>query len=182
MIGLRELKAGDAPGVRRIYSGPSLRFLGRGPMGADEATAYIAEATARSADRPRLRYTLGVDVEGELVAIIKLNVINGEGHLSYIVRHDTWGRSIATCAVTELLAFAFDALSLSTVRAKHRVGNRASGRVLLKSGFTQTGTAGGFAHYGKVRRQVPAPSDAVHVRDGAPVTGRPHGGFAMLAT
>ncbi|WP_158689588.1 GNAT family N-acetyltransferase [Streptomyces niveus] len=143
MIRLRELNPDDVSEVRRIYSGPSLRYLGRGPMGVDEAAAYVAAATAR----PRLRYIFGIDVGGDLAGIIKLNTADSEARLSYILRHDTWGRGVATCAVTESLAFAFDALSVSTVRAKHRVENGASGRVLRKSGFTQTGTAGGFLYY-----------------------------------
>ncbi|MFC8829584.1 GNAT family N-acetyltransferase [Streptomyces sp. NPDC057137] len=161
MIELRELNAEDAREVQRIYSGPSLRFLGRGPMGADETAAYIAAATARSAAQPRLQYTLGVDVEGDLVGIIKLNATNGEGRLSYILRADTWGRGFATGTVTELLAFAFGGLSLSTVRAKHQAENRASGRVLLKAGFTHTGMADGFAHYMSVGciREGSSPQD-----------------------
>ncbi|MFD3483833.1 GNAT family N-acetyltransferase [Streptomyces sp. NPDC058665] len=146
---LRELTSDDAPEVQRIYSGRSLRFLGRGPMGADEAAAYVAAATAR----PRLRFILGIDIEGDLVGAIKLNVTNTEGRVSYILRHDRWGRGFATGAVTELLALAFGALSLSTVRAKHQVENGASGRVLVKAGFTHTGTADGFSQYVAKRTQ-----------------------------
>ena len=147
MTRLRELNLDDAPDVRRIFSGRSLKFLGRGPMSSAEATAYVSAAMARSADEPRLQYTFGIEVKGDTAGIVKVKITHDEGRLSYILRHDAWGRGYAASAVTEMLTFAFDALSLSTVRAKHQVENRASGRVLVKTGFTRIGTADGFSHY-----------------------------------
>ncbi|MGW6597398.1 GNAT family N-acetyltransferase [Streptomyces sp. NPDC055036] len=164
MIGLRELAPDDARAVREIYSGRSVRFLGRGDMGGDEAMTYVGNALVWSTHQPRLRYVLGIDGDGDLVGVVKLNLTADVGRLSYILRRNTWGRGYATCAVSSLLAFAFGPLSLSAVHAKHRVRNRASGRVLLKAGFTHTETAHGFSLYAAKRTAEPTPT--VGAREG----------------
>lgn len=147
MIDLRELTPDDAQAVQKIYSGQSVYFLGRAAMGGDEAATYVDKATIWATRQPRLQYVLGINVDGDLVGVVKLNVADGDGRLSYILRQNAWGRGYATGAVGQLLAFAFGTLSLSAVRAKHRVDNCASGRVLLKAGFKHTDTADGYSWY-----------------------------------
>ncbi|WP_405984713.1 GNAT family N-acetyltransferase [Streptomyces sp. NBC_00872] len=147
MIELRELKPNDRSAVQASYGYESVRFLDRGPMGEVEAVEYIHRAMAWSTDRPRLRYVFGIDVNGDLVGVVKLNVVKDDSALSYILRRNSWGRGYATAAVLDLMDFAFDALRVSTVHAKHRVDNAASGRVLVKAGFTLAGTAHGFSRY-----------------------------------
>ena len=146
MIDLRELRRGDAPGVQMIYSGKSVLFLGRDAMSEEEAAAYIDRAEFWAGGEPRRQYIVGVDVGSDLVGILKLNVVCGVGRLGYVLRQNAWGNGFATAAVTDLLALAFGGLSLSAVHAKHQVENRASGRVLLKAGFTNTGTTEGMSH------------------------------------
>ncbi|MGW2513027.1 GNAT family N-acetyltransferase [Streptomyces scopuliridis] len=147
-----------------LYSGRSVHFLGRGVMGGDEAATYVGNAVIWSTHQPRLRYVLGIDVNGDLVGVVKLNVTGGLGRLSYILRENTWGRGYATGAVSGLLALAFGPLSLPAVHAKHQVQNRASGRVLLKAGFTHTDTAHGFSSY--VAKHTDKLTSAGCVREG----------------
>ena len=62
---------------------------------------------------------------------------------------DTWGRGYATEAGRAVVALARDSLRLKRLRASWLVGNPASGRVLRKLGFIETG------------RIVPQPSRAL---------------------
>ena len=144
---LRELTATDADAVRRIYSGASVQYLGRGEMDAEEAERYVAQAGAWADERPRKQYILGIEVPGDLVGVVKLNVADNEGRLSYILRENRWGLGLGTGAAAELLAMAFGTFGLAAVHAKHRLDNPASGRVLAKAGFTHISTAHGLAHY-----------------------------------
>ncbi|MFE3137368.1 GNAT family N-acetyltransferase [Streptomyces scopuliridis] len=133
--------------------------------GEDRGHPYAGNAVIWSTQQPRLRYVLGVDVDGDLVGVVKLNVTEGVGRLSDILRQNTWGRGYATGAVSGLLALAFGPLSLPAVHAKHQVQNRASGRVLLKAGFTHTDTTHGFSSY--VARRTGELTSAGCVRDEA---------------
>ncbi|WP_195910995.1 GNAT family N-acetyltransferase [Streptomyces kaniharaensis] len=146
-MNLRELTTDDAHAVRRIYSGASVRHLGRDEMGRVEAHRYVGQAIQWAQEDQRVQHILGINVDGDLLGIVKLNTTTAEGRLSYILREDAWGHGHATTAVIELLAFAFDTLHLTTITAKHRAANPASGRVLVKAGFTRIRAADGLLHY-----------------------------------
>ncbi|WP_329578234.1 GNAT family N-acetyltransferase [Kitasatospora sp. NBC_01250] len=156
MIELRELTPEDAEALQQIYSSESTVFLGRGPMDEAEALRYLAAAMAAAAQRPRMRYILGIAVRAELLGVIKLNLDGPGASVSYILRVDAWGQGYATEGVRKILALAFGSLGLPEVRAKHHPDNAASGRVLTKSGFTPAGTVGGFEIY-VIRPSAPLP-------------------------
>ncbi|MFI7272709.1 GNAT family N-acetyltransferase [Streptomyces sp. NPDC049879] len=141
VISLRDLTRADVPAVRLIYDVGSVAFLPRGPMGEDEALAYV-RTVGRDASGARSVHTFGVDADGDLVGVVRLRVSAPHGHLSYILRRDAWGHGHATRAVTLLLAFAFGSLGLSAVHAKHHPDNERSGRVLSRVGFVRTAAAG----------------------------------------
>ncbi|MFJ9840081.1 GNAT family N-acetyltransferase [Kitasatospora sp. NPDC101155] len=146
-MNLRELTANDAHAIHRIYSGASVRHLGRTAMEDAEAHRYVEQAVCWAQERPGVHHILGIDVEGDLVGTVKLNTAAARAGLSYILREDTWGHGYATAAVIGVLALAFDALHLDSVAAKHRTANPASGRVLAKTGFTRIGETEDFAYY-----------------------------------
>ncbi|WP_369184324.1 GNAT family N-acetyltransferase [Streptomyces sp. Y1] len=147
-MSLRELTTADARAVRRIYSGSSVHHLGRAEMVHLEAHHYVERAARWAREGPRARYILGIDKADDLVGVIKLDITGAtDGRLGYILRDDVWGRGFATEAVVEVLALAFGSLRLTTIGAKHRSTNPASGRVLAKAGFTCVGAAGEFVHY-----------------------------------
>ncbi|WP_416873534.1 GNAT family N-acetyltransferase [Kitasatospora sp. SC0581] len=147
MIELRELRPGDEEALLRIYSAESTKYLGRAPMDADEARYRLRDITAAAAQSPRTLYVLGLDVDGDLLGVVKLHRDSPVTAISYILRADAWGRGYATEGVRRLLALAFGRLGLPEVRAKHRPENPASGRVLRKTGFTPTGERNGFKTY-----------------------------------
>ncbi|MFG2847688.1 GNAT family N-acetyltransferase [Kitasatospora sp. NPDC048296] len=151
-VNLRELTANDTHAIRRIYSGASVRHLGRTTMEDAEAHRYVEQAVCWAQERPRIHHILGIDVEGDLVGIVKLNTAAAQAGLSYILREDTWSHGYATAAVIGVLTLAFDTLYLDSVAAKHRTANPASGRVLAKAGFAHINETEGFAYY-TVRRR-----------------------------
>ncbi|MCH8684543.1 GNAT family N-acetyltransferase [Pedomonas mirosovicensis] len=63
----------------------------------------------------------------------------GAWELGYWIGKDWWGRGYATEAAKAVLELAFLGLRLPRVVAGHFIDNPASGRVLEKLGFTETG-------------------------------------------
>jgi ribosomal-protein-alanine N-acetyltransferase len=59
--------------------------------------------------------------------------------VTYFIDPSWWGRGLATELVGAALALAFDRLALPDVNAFVRPANRASARVLQKTGFTRLG-------------------------------------------
>ncbi|GAA1405209.1 GNAT family N-acetyltransferase [Kitasatospora putterlickiae] len=154
MITLRELTPEDADALQGIYSPESTRFLGRGPMSDTEARRVAGEAVAAGTRSPHTVYTLGLDLDHDLIGIIRLHLDRPVTALSYILRADTWGMGYPTDAVRRMLALGFGSLGLPEIQAKHHPGNPASGRVLLKTGFVSTGEYAGFSTYA-IRQSVP---------------------------
>ncbi|MFD7547387.1 GNAT family N-acetyltransferase [Streptomyces sp. NPDC059578] len=147
MIRLRELRAGDEQALQRIYCPEAVRYLGRAPLGEAEARLYVGRAVAAAEQSPRAQFVFGVEEDTDLTGVAKLNTAWGVGSLSYILRPDAWGRGLGTEAVSDLLLLAFGALHLPVVKAKCHPDNPASGRVLIKAGFSRVGTERGFELY-----------------------------------
>jgi ribosomal-protein-alanine N-acetyltransferase len=86
--------------------------------------------------------------EGQLVGTVNLfNIIRESlqsGVIGYWVDHDRNGRGLATGAVGEILAYAFDELELHRVEAATLVDNLTSQRVLAKNRFEKIGLARDF--------------------------------------
>ncbi|MFI6626471.1 GNAT family N-acetyltransferase [Streptomyces sp. NPDC050528] len=147
MISLRELTLGDAPAVQRIYGDASVRYLPRLAMTAQNAASWLADHAVERHATTRTLYCFGIDHANDLVGVIRLRPDRTSAALSYIIRHDAWGHGYATKAVGLVLNFASSTLGLASVDAKHHPDNHASGRVLIKSGFTCTGRSGGAVMY-----------------------------------
>ncbi|GAB7188762.1 GNAT family N-acetyltransferase [Kitasatospora sp. Ki12] len=139
MLRLRELADGDAESVRRVYGGGAAADVWFGAMTADQALAYVREAA-----RDPVLLVRGIEVDGELVGVVRLD--RASGQLSYLVREDARGNGHATAAVRELLARVRPAEEQKVV-AVQRVANAASGRVLAKAGLVPVRTAGGYVHW-----------------------------------
>ncbi|MEU2654447.1 GNAT family N-acetyltransferase [Streptomyces sp. NPDC007325] len=148
VTGLRPLTADDATAVRRVYSGAAVAFLGRAGMGGQEAVEYVARVREWATADPVVQYVLGVEVDGDLVGVVKLGRRSGgHGRVSYVLREDRWRSGHATSAVRLLVSFAFGAGGFTSLGARHHPDNGASGRVLEKAGFTRVGWCGGMVEY-----------------------------------
>ncbi|MER8118012.1 GNAT family N-acetyltransferase [Streptomyces sp. NPDC094031] len=142
MLTLRELSLDDAPAVQRIYSGESVRFThGDGfCMTAEDARRRVTEALALALEIPCSRWDFVLLAADDAIGVIALRVREpGMATVSYILRQDTWGQGYATEAVRQVVTFAFARTDLGCLEAKHHPDNLASGRVLIKAGFTCVG-------------------------------------------
>lgn len=74
-------------------------------------------------------------------------------HCAFAIDPDFWGKGYATEATRGLLEFSFGNLGLEVVDADHFIDNPASGRVLRKLGFVETGKSMGKS----LARPQPAP-------------------------
>ncbi|WP_245240028.1 GNAT family N-acetyltransferase [Streptomyces erythrochromogenes] len=99
---------------------------------------------------------------GDLIGLVKCRR-QGESSaaLSYILREDTWGCGHATDAVRQFVPFIFAEAAVARLEAMHHPDNPASGRVLVKAGFTRIGTADFHAGDGQ---RVPYPVYELHRR------------------
>ncbi len=124
-----------------------------GEMTPTQARDYVREATTSSWAHPRTLYVLGIDLDGDLIGIIRLRATDNTGRLAYILRQDTWGHCCATAAVRLLLTDT----TVPLVTAERRVGNPASGRVLAKAGFVQICVTADLVRYETARSKRPRP-------------------------
>ncbi|WP_018545910.1 GNAT family N-acetyltransferase [Streptomyces sp. LaPpAH-108] len=142
MVTLRALALDDAPALTRIYSGASIRHTTGKPLTLDQAHERIRTALARAAEQPRTQWSWGIATEKELIGLISLRRRTPSmGTISYILREDSWGNGYATLAANQVISVAFTTTDLNRLEAMHHPDNPASGRVLLKAGFTRVGTA-----------------------------------------
>jgi ribosomal-protein-alanine N-acetyltransferase len=110
------------------------------PDGA--AHDWLREVAAATLAGDQLVYAITLAREAQLVGIVSLMDINdAEAELGYWIGVPYWGRGIATGAVACLLEHAFSQMGLRRIHARVLSRNPASARVLLRLGFTHTGTA-----------------------------------------
>lgn len=72
---------------------------------------------------------------GDVVGIVKATVLGHRAQVGYVVDRPFWGRGFATSAVQQLVALLEASSSISRIWATCALDNRASARVLEKSGF-----------------------------------------------
>ncbi|MEU5162416.1 GNAT family N-acetyltransferase [Streptomyces sp. NPDC020875] len=142
MVTLRALALDDAPALTRVYSGASIRHTTGRPLTLDQAHDKIRAALARAAETPRAQWSWGIVTEDELIGLIALRRRTPSmGTISYILREDSWGHGYATHAAIHVVSAAFTTVGLNRLEAMHHPDNPASGRVLIKAGFTRVGTS-----------------------------------------
>lgn len=107
------------------------------PYTADDARWFSNQA--QDERLPHFFVTLPTVAEpAQLIGCIGLGEIDGEVELGYWFARDHWGRGFATEAARAVLSIA-RTLGHRKLVAGHFVDNPASGRVLQKVGFRQTG-------------------------------------------
>ncbi|MFJ2676217.1 MULTISPECIES: GNAT family N-acetyltransferase [unclassified Streptomyces] len=142
MVTLRALGPDDAPALTRIYSGASIRHTTGKPLTLDQAHEKIRTALARATETPRAQWSWGILNEAGLIGLIALwRRTPSMATISYILREDSWGHGYATHAAGQVVHLAFTTVGLHRLEAMHHPDNPASGRVLVKAGFTHVGTS-----------------------------------------
>jgi RimJ/RimL family protein N-acetyltransferase len=108
------------------------------PYFVDDAVSYLGrDRKAGEADMLIFQRTLGAP---RLIGGIGLADRDGDLELGYWIVPSHWGLGFATEAGHAVIAMARDTLRLDRLVSGHFIDNPASGRVLNKLGFVQTGS------------------------------------------
>jgi len=148
---IRRATVADAPCMVRIRAEPSVR---RYQPIHQHTVERMAAILARRESTPLDRVLVGkvqwvIECEGQCAGWVSLDVTSREhgiASVGYSVSESFRGRGLATGAVREIIAFAFDrdGPALARLEATAAVQNAASRRVLTKAGFREEGIAAGL--------------------------------------
>lgn len=127
------------------------------PYGRRHAVAFLGLVKLRGLlGRPEAHFAIEVDRElaGGIGLAIRSGVSARSAELSYWLGESFWGRGIASASVRAVTRYAFLTLRLERVFARPLADNRASCRVLEKTGFRpESLQRGGAAKDGVVHDQ-----------------------------
>lgn len=84
-------------------------------------------------------YRFAITRDGLMIGLVDIDGIrweDGDGSLGYWLAPEAWEAGFATEAARAVTRFGFEILGLDRLRSGHAADNLASGRVLLKLGFS----------------------------------------------
>lgn len=157
---LRPLDEADAPAIARLageWEVACYTALIPHPYPEDEALGFIQRSRQKMADGSGRFVVLALEKHQApgLIGCLGLVIEGTEADLGYWLGQPFWGQGLATEAVRRLARMAFQQLGLTAIQALVHPDNPASGRVLEKAGFTDTGlTARGPGRCGDVPAKV----------------------------
>ena len=132
-ISLREFTQDDFDDLLRLDSDPRvMKYLNGGkPMTKNEVEAALGLGVWHATRRDT----------GAFIGwyCLKYCPPTCDVEVGYRLLHNAWGQGFATEGATELLRYGFDDLGLDTIIGVTHPGNRASQRVLVKSGLDDAG-------------------------------------------
>lgn len=110
------------------------------PYTLADAESWIASQP--SALERRAAVTYAVTLESALIGAVglMLELSHDRAELGYWIGRPFWGQGFATEAAAAVVDWAFDALRLHRIHARHFRSNPPSGRVLRKLGMRHEGT------------------------------------------
>ena len=108
------------------------------PYTEKNAQAWITAATNQT---PEINFAIADSNEliGGIGLILQPDVFRFSAEIGYWIAEHFWGKGIAPLALTALSKYAFEQFGLNRIFAGVFQGNRASMRVLEKSGFKLEG-------------------------------------------
>lgn len=130
----------DAPALTRAIAHEEVvARLARAPWPytLEDAEAFLS--LPRGATEPRFAIVERAGDHRMIGGIGLHRADDGDHELGYWLAPDAWGRGYATEAGRAVLDIARHALPLQRITAYHHVDNPASGHVLRKLGFVETG-------------------------------------------
>lgn len=106
------------------------------PYTEKDAKDWIEKNKQFSKENPVKAVNFAIDIDGDVAGGIGITKIeNREGELGYWLGEDYWGKGIMSEAVTEVVRYGFETLSLNRIYADVFTFNKASAKVLTKNGF-----------------------------------------------
>ena len=141
---LRPLVSADAPALHRLINDWEVtRRMAAVPFPYSRALAdeWILSATAQLAAGSAYHLAITGREDGAelLIGGVGLRVADRIGHLGYWVGRRFWGHGVATESAGRLARWALANLDLDALAASVAADNDASGAVLRRIGFRQTG-------------------------------------------
>lgn len=92
-------------------------------------------------------YRFAIENDGHMIGIVDVDEISGsEGSLGYWLEKSSWGRGFAFEAAERLIRFVSEDIGLSWLTSGRADDNPASGHVLTKLGFINTGSKETFSN------------------------------------
>ncbi len=130
----------DAPALARAIAHEAVvTRLARVPWPYAPADAATFLSLPRAATEPRFVILERADAHRLIGGIGLHRADNGDHELGYWLTPDAWGRGYASEAGHAVIQMARHALPITRIAAYHHVDNPASGHVLRKLGFVETG-------------------------------------------
>jgi RimJ/RimL family protein N-acetyltransferase len=141
---LRPWRDDDVPAVYAAFRDPTIQhWHARVAESEDEARGWMKEWRDAWDGEQRASWALATADTGEVVgraALRSLSLYEGLAEVAYWVLPAARGAGIAPRAVAALSRWALDEIGFHRLELQHAVGNTASCRVALKSGFALEGT------------------------------------------
>ena len=144
MVRLRRLESGDIDAVHALISNMGVvRHMLLPLCSREESEKFLRDSLLDSSEEAWRSIVRGISEPpgGSLVGLCGLAILRGaeEGEIWYLVEPESWGKGIATEAVTHLLDYGFGELGLHRIWATCLPENPASARVLEKVGMRKEG-------------------------------------------
>ncbi len=142
---LRDFVAADWKAAHVYGSDPKVvQFMPWGPNSTSQTRAYIRRVLRLGGEKPRTKFELAVVLKPEdrLIGGCGIRIQNPafmEGDLGYVFNRLYWGKGYATEAAKALVHFGFSKLKLHRIWATCDPLNKASARVLAKTGMKREG-------------------------------------------
>ena len=144
---LRAFTSDDAPRVQAIVADKRISDMTANipyPYPETGAIDWISTHEQRWLSRENVNFAIVLESTQSIIGAIGLVVKEpNEGELGYWLGADYWGKGYATEAAKCINEFGLNTLNFDKIKARALSRNPASGKVLLKSGFEQTGTSDG---------------------------------------
>ena len=142
---LRPFTLADAPAVQRMASSVEIARTTRlipHPYEDGMAEDWISSHSSDFASQRAMHYAIVVKDGNVLCGAITvtLHLEHKRGELGYWIGEEHWNRGYATETTESIIDFCFAHLNLNKVFAQYMTHNRASERVLEKSGMKYEGT------------------------------------------
>jgi [ribosomal protein S5]-alanine N-acetyltransferase len=116
------------------------RFLVWSPHGSIEVTRkFIATCIVSWQNATAFPYVLTNRTSGQILGMLEVRPAGHRANIGYVLAQAHWGQGVMSEAVSAVTELALSTLSLFRVDATCDVENKASVRVLEKSGFIKEG-------------------------------------------
>ncbi len=136
---LRELKEADHEELNEHERDPEVaRYQSREVQTLEGSLQYIRSSLKQTAEHePRRLFDLAITLDGRVVgrAGMRIEPVQREARLWYVVRRDLWGRGYAVEAARALCELAFGTLGVHRAMVDCDPRNPASARVAEKLGM-----------------------------------------------